>query len=176
MKRIKSIITASFLALFIPFAIVAGQEMKNEKRIKIVIAEDDGSKVILDTLITGNSLNDSLILDNGKTLYLVKEDSDATGGHYSKKYIITSSSPEGGDAKKEIKKEVTIISSDPDLMDESGNESGSNTKCESKESEKVKYVISRDGVVITVEGSDYAKVKDIIKEIGKTLDAKNQEK
>ena len=40
------------------------------------------------------------------------------------------------------------------------------------DSERTKYVIHRDGIVITVEGSDYDKVKELIKDIEKTLDQK----
>ena len=44
------------------------------------------------------------------------------------------------------------------------------------DSEMAKYVITRDGIVITVEGSDYTKVKEIIKDIEKTLDTKTEVK
>ena len=56
MKRINKIIVASLLAFLIPVALVSGQEKKSEQRIKIVVADDGGSKVLLDTLITGNVL------------------------------------------------------------------------------------------------------------------------
>ena len=74
MKRIKLIFAASIITILIPFAVAAGQDMKNEQRIKIMIAEDDGSKVILDTLITGKSVSDSIVLKDGHTIYLAKED------------------------------------------------------------------------------------------------------
>jgi hypothetical protein len=124
MKSIHRTFIASILVLIIPFAFAAGQEKKNEQRIKIVIAEDNGSKVVLDTLITGNTENDSIVLNNGNTIYLAKEGNDSGGFN----------------------------------------------------SEKTKYVINRDGVVITVEGSDYARVKEIIKEIEKTLNTQKQVK
>jgi hypothetical protein len=37
-------------------------------------------------------------------------------------------------------------------------------------SDIAKYVISKDGLRITVEGSDYDKVKEVIKNIEKSLD------
>ena len=192
MKKIHRLITASILVLLIPFAIAAGQEKKNEQRIKIVIAEDDGSKMVLDTLIKGSTANDSIVLKNGKTIFLASEDEN-TGGSVTKKYIVTTSSSDQGDGKKEIKKEITIISSDSDALNEPGNDNQHKAKCEShvsageyshssdtgimdSNSEKTKYVINRDGVVITVEGSDYARVKEIIKDIEKTLDNQNQGK
>ena len=192
MKKIHRLITASILVLLIPFAIAAGQEKKNEQRIKIVIAGDDGSKVVIDTLITGTAVNDSIVLKNGKTIYLAKEDNN-TGAGGTKKYVVTTSSSDEGGGKKEIKKEITIISSDSDAPSEPGHGNKHKAKCESlvsageysynsdtdtrnSNSEKTKYVINRDGVVITVEGSDYARVKEIIKDIEKTLDNQNQGK
>jgi len=192
MERINRIIRATFSVIIIPFAVVAAQDKVNEQRIKIVLAEDNGSKVILDTLITGNSVNDSIVLKNGNTIYLEKTASeDITGTPGCKKYIITASLPDGNETRRQINKEITIISSDSDIVDEKGKNKSKQANCESlanemkysytvesgnmdADSEKAKYVISRDGIVITVEGSDYAKVKEIIKDIEKSLDAKSE--
>ena len=38
--------------------------------------------------------------------------------------------------------------------------------------ERTKYIISKDGMVISVEGNDYAKVKELVKEIENILDVK----
>lgn len=38
--------------------------------------------------------------------------------------------------------------------------------------EKTKYIIKRDGMVITVEGDDYNKVKEIVEDIESTLEGK----
>ena len=37
------------------------------------------------------------------------------------------------------------------------------------DSERTKYVISRDGIVITVEGSDYTRVKELSKKLKRLL-------
>jgi hypothetical protein len=190
MKRISTIFTAFCLSILIPFAIASGQEKKSEQKIKIVIADDGGSKVILDTLITGTPLSDSIVLKDGKTIFLAKEGSD--NGPGCKKYIITTTGPEGDDNEKYINKEVTIIASD-DMQGENGNykvrhlnsASSGNEKTYSytitsddkvADSEKTKYIIDRDGIRITVEGSDYDKVKELTKEIEKSLDSKSKEK
>ncbi|HUX55412.1 MAG TPA: hypothetical protein VMV77_00440 [Bacteroidales bacterium] len=39
-----------------------------------------------------------------------------------------------------------------------------------------KYVISRDGMVITIEGDDYDKVKELAKEIEGKIDVNNEVK
>ncbi len=192
MKSIQRIITASIVTILIPFAIAAGQDIKNEQRIKIVIAGDDGSEMILDTLITGSSINDSIVLKDGHTVYLAKENiDDAPGNKGSTKYIITSTSPEGNNDRRQVSKEITIISTDSDMADQKGMDKTKQANCESlvnekeysyniksdsreADSERAKYVISRDGIVITVEGSDYTRVKEIIKDIEKTLDTKSE--
>jgi len=43
------------------------------------------------------------------------------------------------------------------------------------DTERTKYVIKRDGMVISVEGDDYNRVKELIKDIESTLDTKNEE-
>jgi hypothetical protein len=190
MKRIKTIITASILAFLMPFAIISGQDKKSEQRIKIVVAEDGGSKVILDTLITGKPLSDSIVLKDGRKIKIENADNDlAPGTHGSKKYIVTASASDGKETGKKINKEITIISSDSDMDHENDNEKCRHTNCttpaktgsysytiKSDEpdsgSESAKYVINRDGMVITVEGSDYARVKETIKDIENTLDKK----
>jgi hypothetical protein len=192
MKRIQSFIAASFLIFLIPFAIASGQEKKTEQRIKIVVDGNGGPDVILDTLITGKPLSDSILLKNGQTIYLAHEGSDdAVNGSESKQYIITSTVSDGGDNKKQVNKEITIISSDADIAGANGMTKSKHTGCgtggteksytytiesqnKETESEKTKYVISRDGIRITVEGSDYDKVKDVIKDIEKTLDSKSE--
>jgi hypothetical protein len=159
MKRDLKIITALIFMIIFPFTFAAGQEKKSEQRIKIVIADDKGEDVVLDTLITGKPLNDSIILKNGQTIYIANEESDkGQGSTVSKKYIITTSDENGPDSGKEINKEITVISTDSGTKDQ--------------DSERTKYVIARDGMVITIEGSDYAKVRELTKEIEKTLDKK----
>ena len=39
-----------------------------------------------------------------------------------------------------------------------------------------KYVITKDGLLITVEGSDYDRVKEVIQNIEKSLDESGQKK
>ncbi|MBK8881845.1 MAG: hypothetical protein IPN67_05510 [Bacteroidales bacterium] len=158
MKREIRILSAVFFVIMFHFTFAAGQDGKSEQRIKIVIADNRGDDIVLDTLITGKPLNDSIVLKNGHTIILAHEGEDsAPGNRECKKYIVTTSS-EGDDSDRQINKEITIISSDSDKI--------------GQDSEKTRYVIARDGVVITIEGSDYDKVKKITKEIEKSFDKK----
>jgi hypothetical protein len=192
MKRFKSIISASFLLFLIPVAIVAGQDKKSEQKIKIIISDNGGSEVVLDTLISGNATGDSIVLKNGRTIYLAEgEGGSAPGQHITRKYIVTSDGPDGDHSGKEVRKEITVVSSDSDTQDNKGQMTWTQAGCGSSEagktysftvtsdnkaanSENTKYVINRDGVVITVEASDYARVRELVKEIEKTLDAESK--
>jgi hypothetical protein len=194
MKRIDKIIVASFLALMIPAAFVSGQDKKSGQQIKITVAEDGGSKVLIDTLITGDSPKDSINLRGGKTIYLtrsVNDDADVPGG--SGKYIVTTTVTDGNDSKREVTKEVSIITSESGIQDSHENVRHKQARCEElagegnytysvvsdnkkSDSDIAKYVLSKNGLRITVEGSDYDKVKEVIKNIEKTLDEQGQTK
>jgi hypothetical protein len=194
MKRIEKIIATACLILLLPAALTYGQDKKTEQRIKVVVAEDGGSKVLIDTLITGDSPKDTIIMKEGRTIYLTRaaeDNSDEAGG--SKRYVVTTTVTDGNGTKKEVKKEVRIISSDSDMQTGQENVRCKQAHCEGlvsgsdkdytfvsvdKESgaDMAKYVISRNGLKITVEGSDYDKVKEVIKNIEKTLDDLNKTK
>jgi len=194
MNRINKIITASLFAIILPVAFVTGQDKKSEQRIKIVVADDGGTKTVIDTLITGDAAKDSLVLKDGKTIYLTQSDnngSDAYGG--AKHYVVTTTVTGGDDTKKEVTKEIRIISSDSDMQPDHSNCKSKQAHCEDlvnggkysytvvssdkdPGSDMAKYVISKDGLRITVEGSDYDKVKEVIKNIEKSLDDSAQKK
>ena len=194
MNRIDKIIVACLFVVIIPAVIASGQDKKSEQRIKIVVAGDGGSNVLIDTLITGDSPKDSIILKDGKTIFLTraeKDDSDAIGG--SKHYVITTTVTDGNDTGKEVTKEVRVISSESDNISGHDNARCKQARCEElanggkysytvvsedKESgsDMAKYVISKNGLRITVEGSDYDKVKEVIKNIEKTLEEPGQTK
>ncbi len=193
MKKINSIVSAGLILLFIPLALLA-QDKKNEQKIKIVVRDDGGSDVVLDTLITGTPQGDSIVLKNGKVVYLASDEGNkGTRVHTRKKYIVTSTEPEGSDSGKEIRKEITVTTSDGDdedaIEDMTSAEAGSGSSGQARaysfkvqsdrndgNSERTRYVIKRDGIVVTVEGSDYDRVKDLIKEIEKSLDEKSESK
>lgn len=184
----KGIITAVMLIL-IPAIIASGQEKKNEQRIKVVVAEDGSSKVLLDTLISGESAKDTIILKGGKQIFLTRAPGEALDSEVgSKEYVITTTVSDDSKSGKKVKKEVRVISSDGcdkerktahcEALASGKNYSYSYSSDNDKKelnSENAKYVISRDGLKITVEGSDYDKVRAVVKDIEKNLDG-NKEK
>ena len=217
MKRIFKIIYATFLILIIPLSIVAGQDKKSEQKIKIIVDDGSGTKIVIDTIFKDTPEPDSIKLKDGTVIYL-KHHSDETDirHHDGQKHIFITASSDGKDDGKEVK-EVTIISSDSahckkacnsgdaifytnshegkgggkyKVITRSSGEHGDkgeiiyiNTgKVCDKETEetfdvyvsnndnestvkKTRYVIAKDGMVVTIEGNDEAKVKELAKEI-----------
>jgi hypothetical protein len=193
MNRIDKIIVACLLVVMIPAAFAYGQDKKSEQRIKIIVAEDGGSKVLIDTLITGESPKDSIILKGGKTIYLTRADGEGSDTGVSKQYVVTTTVTDDNDKKKEVTKKVTIISSDSDMQAGSQKGKCKQTHCEElvkggkysytvvstdkgPGSDMAKYVISKNGLRITVEGKDYDKVKEVINNIEKSLDDSSKNK
>jgi hypothetical protein len=216
MKRImKIVLFAAFAMLFLPGWTVA-QEKKEQKKIKIVVADNAGTRVVFDTTFTGNMTPDSVTFKDGKVLY-IKSGSDnfpemSKTGQKQEKFFVTVSPDGKGD--KTTRKEITVIAGDSLNIDKSadckkiviisdgkelaessytvkvssGDEGKSNKKTvyyyvnndksshkEGAEKfdvevhsdepemdlEKSSYVIAKDGMVVTIEGGNEEKVKEL---------------
>jgi len=126
---------------------------KGEKNIekKIVIVSDDGENIIKK--------------GEGGNVIIMKGDSHLSAGKGEK--VVTWSSSEGGS-----KDESVIYINDGKAVMKSGEKTFDIkviTNDEGKEVEKTKYVIAKNGMVITIEGSDETKVKEMIKDIESKL-------
>lgn len=130
MKRIFKIIYSSIIILIVPFSILLGQDKKSEQKIKIIVNDGSGSKVVIDTVYKDSSAPDSMKLRDGTVIYL----------------------------KHGKTVDVNV----------SENENESTT-------EKASYVIAKDGMVVTIEGNDEAKAKELAKEIENKLGVNNAE-
>lgn len=229
MKNIIKIIFLVITICLIPFSIVAGQEKKNEQKIKIVVSDGSGTKVIIDTVLKDGNIRDSIRLKDGKVIFIGphKDKTNFRTNDGTENVTVTVSS-DGKETKKEVK-EITVISSDSESLQDAGNDGkiyvynnskGSGGKAggsqnimtwsdkDGKESdekiiilndgkvignevsdsfeyrittdktesdaERTKYVISKDGMVISVEGNDYEKVKELVKEIESKLNIKKE--
>lgn len=167
MKRMFYVILSAFLIMLMSFPIAAAQQKKSVQRIKIVVSDTDSANVLLDTLITGSSKSDSIILKNGRTIYLTKSEGDDLNGRKDAgSYVITTTTT-GDEGCKHTSCESLASGNKYTYKIVSDENRETN-------SEETKYVISRDGLRITVEGSDYDKVRKFTKEIEKTLDSKKQ--
>jgi len=228
MKKILITISSVFIIWLMPFTFIKGQEKKTETKIKIIASDDSGTKVIIDTLISDGSMNDSIKLKNGEVIYLNHTgDGDMVKHHGKAEKIYVTVSSDGKENEKE-ENEFTVVYADSADISESGDHSklyvisddkgsGENKKVHykviSKSSknnedydriiyindgksseremdkkfdvyidsdnesavEKNRYVIAKDGMVITVESSDEAKAKELIKEIEKKLGVKDKD-
>ncbi|MGA2408541.1 MAG: hypothetical protein ABSF81_17585 [Bacteroidales bacterium] len=169
MKRIFKIISSAYFILLIPFSIAVGQDTKSEQKIKILVDDGSGTKVVIDTVLKDSPKPDSIKLKDGAVIYFKhsQDRADLKGGE--KYRVITGLSKEEGDEwkiiyinkdkspEKEIEKTFDVYVSSDD------NESTD---------EKTRYVIAKDGMVVTVEGNDEAKAKELVKDIESKLGVK----
>lgn len=142
MKKILPILTASVvILLFLPVNLEA-QEVKTEKKIKIIIDEGSGKKVIIDTVITDNSDIETIKTADGKIIRISSDSKDleakGAGTHLEKSYNV-------------------IVTSDDEAT-----------------VEKTRYVVAKDGMVVTVEGEDEAKARELMKVIEEHLGVKDK--
>jgi hypothetical protein len=225
MKRFIKIASSSLIICLITFSSVAGQEKKTEQKIKIIVADGSGSKVLIDTLLKDSQITDSIKLKDGNVFYLSHSGEETSlKSHKGKGHYFVTVSDDGKENEK-VTRDITIICSDSaDLADNSKmekvyvytnsgepgtkkdkkykvttkvsvdntdkkgdkeekviyiNKSGKyseksfdvivNDDKDDSVTEKMEYVIAKDGMVITVKGNDEVKMKEIIKEIENKL-------
>lgn len=188
----------------IPFATIQSQEKKNEQKIKIIVKDGSGTKVMIDTVLRGDNGPDSLTLKDGSVVHMKH-----LKGEGKQMFVTYSSDDKDG---KSYTKEMTVISDDsldmevderPNVMhykyDRDGHHghkvmtqsAGGDDKEEmviiNKERhrggdktfersisddsgvEKTRIVIAKDGMVVTIEGTDEVKAKELAKEIEQKL-------
>jgi ABC-type Na+ efflux pump permease subunit len=51
MKRLFKIVISAFIFGLLPLSILSGQEKKSEQKVKIIVYDGTGTKVVIDTLI-----------------------------------------------------------------------------------------------------------------------------
>jgi len=181
MKRIINLILSALVILLIPFSSASGQEKKSEQKIKIVIDDGSGSKVILDTLVKDSNLSDSIRLKDGKVVIIRHSDSEnAMRYHGGKKYIVTTITPDEKDTENDENshaEKVIVIKNGNAIEKDDGEtfEYTVKTDCRRPDSERTKYVIDKDGIKVTVEGNDYDKVKKLVREIEEELEINHKE-
>jgi hypothetical protein len=180
MKRI--LLVAIIIACIAPIAKLKGQDKKSEQKINIVVSDGKGYKTVIDTVLTGTAIKDTLKLSDGRIVFIghspdgMKEKGDIYVYSHSgtteidkdgKTMAWVSATNDGPENK------VIVINSDGTTA-KTGPATGTVIVRKGQEhwnAENTKYVISRDGLVISVEGDDYAKVKSIVDEIEAKLDA-----
>jgi len=181
MKRFFRIVFAASVILMISFSVVLGQDKKSEQKIKIIVNDGSGTRIVIDTVIYSNTKPDSIKLKDGEVICLkhpgddrddVISYSNSKEGKCGGKYkVMTMSSKVNSDkgetiyvnkgkaADKEIDKTFDVYVSDSDSE---------------STVEKTRYVFAKDGMVVTVEGKDEAKTKELAMEIENKLGIKSE--
>jgi len=177
-----------FVIGLVTFGVATGQEKKNEQKIKIIVNDGSGTKVVIDTLITDGHMQDSITLKDGKVIFIGHPGDDHEMKHSDNKdqvYVYVTTEDNTNQA---VTKTITVVSSDSAVVKHaaeggkvivmsSGAPSHSNetfdvyvTKDDMVSSEySTRSIIAKDGLVVTVEGNDEVKVKELVKEIQKKM-------
>jgi hypothetical protein len=230
MKRIfKSAFLATFF-LAVPSLLVMGQDKKSEQKVKIIVNDGSGNKVVMDTIFKDTPAPDSIIVSDGTVIYM-KHGGEGKGfKHHGKEHFNVTYSDNGKGEGKEFK-DMTIITTDSLTMSDSGdsnkvffytdsdhrnrgergnaryrvitrdtnaegdkdevvyiNKNKSSDTLEGKHfnvyvtdsdndsgAEKSRFVIAKDGMVVTIEGNDEAKVKELANEIRDKLGVSSED-
>jgi hypothetical protein len=174
MKRIRTAILLLIIGI-LPFSLALGQENKNEKKVKVIVADKSGTTVVIDTTFAGTDKIDSVVIKDGNVIYIGKNDPEIsvkTGGHYK---IIAHVETDGENTGRRY----IYVNDDDKVVSKSGDDVFDIMVTDDdfdNNTDRTKYVISKDGITISIEGDDEAKVKEIISEIEKKLDVNVDEK
>jgi hypothetical protein len=157
-----------FIISFLPLSLVPGQEKKNEQKVNVVIADKSGTKVVIDTTFTGAGDVDTIILKGGNVIYIGKHDSDLEGKPGKQLKVIANVDKDDGNTEHRY-----VYVNDGKVIrhgrDEKFDVMVSDDEFDN-DLDKTKYVIAKDGITVTIEGNDEAKVKELTNEIEKQLD------
>ena len=172
MERIRTVLSILLIS-FLPLSLAFGQEKKNEKKVKVVIADKSGTKVVIDTAFTGIGTLDSVTFKGGKVIYIGRHDSESEGKPGSQIKVIAHVDKDGRN------KEYQYVYIDNDKVIRHGGDEKFDVIVSDDEFEndldKTKYVIAKNGITVSVEGNDEVKVKELADEIEKRLDINKDE-
>jgi ABC-type Fe3+ transport system substrate-binding protein len=176
MKRIRTAILLLAIGI-IPFGYLASQEKKNEQKIKVIVADKNGTKVVIDTTYINTDAPDSIIINDGKVIYFTGRDNEHPGIEKHYKVVARLDKNDGNKASSyvyvnksgdESEKAGGIY--DITVSDEYSDNSGDN------ETDRTRYVIARNGITVSIEGKDEAAIKELADKIRKDLAVIKKEK
>lgn len=185
MKRIMIFLSAAIAISLLQIPVLRGQDVKTEKKIKIIINDKDGDKVVIDTIVTGENSVKTITMDGGKMIFISDGDSHMHGGE--KHVTVTVTDDETGEkgTEQHVSGDVAVWTTNDDGDGEKvivvkkayGYDSHSeknihvsvNSDGNDSSIEKTRYVVAKDGIVVTVEGEDEEKSKELMKIIEEHL-------
>lgn len=168
MERRVKIALAALLVAMTGVAAVNGQEKKTEKKtekqVKVIITDNSGTKVVIDTVLTGKtgvkSAEGVMIIDDEdpSNIIVMKSSKDEGSGK-----VMTWTAVDGSETGKNV---IYISKSDAAVKEgEVVYNVEVKTDATGKSVEKSSYIIAKDGMVVSIEGSDEEKVKELAKMI-----------
>ena len=171
------------MMLAVPVSVASGQEGKTEKRVKIVIEEGDGTKTVLDTTITGGEIPGIIKMKNGQIILSGDSEIDIEPEKDNMNVHVFISEDEDGEKKHEEEIIIrnandatwTALSTVKDKEHIYVISNNINNDITENESNKTKYIIASDGVVVTVESDDEVKARELINDIRNKLGVKEKE-
>jgi len=194
MKRIPKLIIFLMLGVAIPLISASGQDKKNEKKVKVIVVDESGTNTVIDTTFTGDKMPGTITLDNGKIIHLTRHGidlEDLEKGGKGKHVLVTVSTDNDGESN--IENNIVVIGSDSTKWDLSSqgekgkvyaysySSSGKPGKhmiiaSAADEPDAPKYIIAKDGIVVTIQTDDEAKAKEIKQLIEDKLGVKKSDK
>jgi hypothetical protein len=177
MKRVFKILFLLLLTVSVTVSLAFGQEKKTERKVKVVVDDGSGAETVLDTTITGSTMPEIITLKNGKVIFIGEPgEKDKSDTRTEKVYVTVTKSDEGD--KENEEKIVVITGNDAKWTASSKSAHKSDIYLESDDNSdtgSTKFIIAKDGMVVTVEGKDEVKVEKMRKEIETILDVRNDE-
>lgn len=176
MERILKNLVFFFVIIAVPLS-AAGQDKKDgsKSKIKIIIDDGSGSRTVVDTLIMGDKIPETITTTDGKVIYIDAPETGEKNRHVS---VFVSTDKDG---KDKTRHEKMIIIDDKGGTWTASSSSGATYHITESDRETIsdlnttKYVIAKDGVVVTVESDDEAKAREIIDDVRTKLGVEEKE-
>lgn len=193
MKKNVILLSAALAISLIVLPNLSGQEIKTEKKIKIIIDDESGKKVVIDTLLSGDSDIETIKLDDGKMILITGSENNHDKNTAKHVTVMVKSDEESGEKVKHNEEEtnVTVFSSTDkaegnkvivvkkgsgeDLHAEKNIDVFVTSDTEESSIDKSRFVVAKDGMVVTVEGEDEEKAKELMKVIEEHLGVNKKE-
>jgi peroxiredoxin len=185
MKRMLSILTASVVILLFIQVKLDAQEGKNEKKIKIIIDDGAGKKVIIDTLLTDDSDIETIKTADGKIIWISRDNPDQKKDEKGSEHVTVTVTSDDKVQNREGDDNIAVWtetgdSSDVEKVIVVKKVHGADKNIEKSYDvmittdddstvEKARYIIAKDGMVVTVEGEDEKKASGLMKVIEEYL-------
>jgi hypothetical protein len=172
MKRTSTILTILFIS-FLPFSFALGQDKKNEHKIKVIIADKEGTKVVIDTAFVNADAGDSVIVKGNSVIYITNHDKDKTGKPSKQYKVITRVDKDGDNTESQyiyinddkVERDISCDKFDIRVSDDEFD----------NDTDRTKYIIAKNGITVSIEGNDELKIKELVKEIEKRLDVEKDD-